>query len=145
MIKIEINKLRQRSKRYLSSLSGFDFDSLYELLYELFNNYRPDQSEICQIEALLNEIGFYNLKEIQDRKKTEIKEIITSKTTEWEREADAEYLSYKLLAAIQSKAVIVIIEEQVIENLEKPISLHSNSIISFIDNSKTDQITFTTL
>ncbi len=145
MIKIEINKLRQRSKRYLSSLSGFDFDSLYELLYELFNNYRPDQSEICQIEALLNEIGFYNLKEIQDSKKTEIKEIITSKTTEWEREADAEYLSYKLLAAIQSKAVIVIIDEQVIENLEKPISLHSNSIISFIDNSKTDQITFTTL
>ncbi len=145
MIKIEINKLRQRSKRYLSSLSGFDFDSLYELLYELFDNYRPDQSEICQIEALLNEIGFYNLKEIQDSKKTEIKEIITSKTTEWEREADAEYLSYKLLAAIQSKAVIVIIDEQVIENLEKPISLHSNSIISFIDNSKTDQITFTTL
>lgn len=145
MIKIEINKLRQRSKRYLSSLSGFDFDSLYELLYELFDNYRPDQSEICQIEALLNQIGFYNLKEIQDSKKTEIKEIITSKTTEWEREADAEYLSYKLLAAIQSKAVIVIIDEQVIENLEKPISLHSNSIISFIDNSKTDQITFTTL
>ncbi len=145
MIKIEINKLRQRSKRYLSSLSGFDFDSLYELLYELFDNYRPDQSEICQIEALLNEIGFYNLKEIQDSKKTEIKEIINSKTTEWEREADAEYLSYKLLAAIQSKAVIVIIDEQVIENLEKPISLHSNSIISFIDNSKTDQITFTTL
>jgi hypothetical protein len=145
MTSIEIKKLKQTQKNYLKNLFNYEFGSLFQLLFELFDNHKHGHKEIFEIEALLAEIGYANLNEIPKNETEEIKKLIRSKLQEWDEKSDFENLSYKLMSQIQSRNIIVIIDNIVIEHIEKPIIINPNSVISFIDNSKLDSITFTTL
>lgn len=145
MTSIEVRKLSQSQKNYLKNFLNYKFESLFQLLYELFDNHKHGHKELFEIEALLEEIGYSNLKEISKSESPKIKSIIRSKLQEWERHEDSEYLSYKLMAAIQANSILVIIDDVIIDDIEKPISVMPNSVISFINNSKIDSISFTTL
>ena len=145
MASIEIKKLKQTQKRYLKNFSTYQFESLIHLIFDLFDSYKHGQKEIFEIEALLEEIGYSNLKEIPNNEIETIRTLVQPKLGEWERQDDSEYLSYKLMTAIQAKSIIVIVDNKLIEDIEKPISITPNSIISFINNLKIGSITFTTL
>lgn len=145
MTSIEIKKLKQTQKNYLKKFFKYEFGSLFQLLFELFDNHEHGHKEIFEIEALLSEIKYANLNEIPKNETEEIKKLIRSKLQEWNEKSDFENLSYKLMSQIQSRNIIVIIDNIVIEHIEKPIIINPNSVISFIDNSKLDSITFTTL
>ncbi|MDX6183972.1 hypothetical protein SGQ44_17015 [Flavobacterium sp. Fl-77] len=145
MASIEIQKLSRTQKNYLKNLFNYKFESLFQLLFELFDSHKHGHKEIFEIEALLAEIGYGNLNEIPKNETEEIKKLIRSKLQEWDQKSDFENLSYKLMSQIQSKNIIVILDNKVIEHIENPIIINPNSVISFIDNSKLDSITFTTL
>lgn len=145
MASIEVQKLSQTQKNYLKNLFNYKFESLFQLLFELFDSHKHGHKEIFEIEALLTEIGYNNLKEIPKSETEVMKTIIRSKLQEWGGESDYEYLSYELIIQIQSKNIIVILDNIVIEHIENPIIINPNSVISFINNSKLDSITFTTL
>lgn len=133
------------TKKYLENFVAFEFTSLFHLIVELFDNYLHGQKEIIEIETLLNTTGYSNLKEIPQHQIEKTKELIRSSLQEWKRQEDTEYMTFKLLAAIVERRVIVIIDDNVIDNPEKEISITANSNISFIDNTKLNSITFTTL
>ncbi|TWI03166.1 hypothetical protein IQ05_00095 [Flavobacterium tiangeerense] len=145
MASIEVQKLSRTQKNYLKNLFNYKFESLFQLLFELFDNHEHGYKEIFEIETLLSEIGYANLNEIPKNETEEIKKLICSKLQEWDEKYDFENLSYKLMSQIQSRNIIVIIDNIIIEHIEKPIIINPNSVISFIDNSKLDSITFTTL
>ena len=145
MTSVEVQNLNIAQKNYLKNFLNYEFESLLQLLYELFDNHKHGHREIFEIEALLDEIGYSNLKEIPKNETEKIENLIRSKLMEWERQADSEYLSYKLMYAIQCLSILVFIDNEVIEDFENPILLKSNSVISFINKSKIDSISFTTL
>ncbi|OXA87647.1 hypothetical protein [Flavobacterium hercynium] len=145
MTSIEIQKLSRTQKNYLKNLFNYKFESLFQLLFELFDSHKHGHKEIFEIEALLTEIGYNNLEEIPKSETEVMKTIIRSKLQEWGGKSDSEYLSYELMSQIQSKNIIVILDNIVIEHIENPIIINPNSVISFINNSKMDSITFTTL
>jgi len=145
MASIEVSKLKQKQKGYVKSLFTYEFNSLLHLIFELFTNYTHGQKEIIEIERLLDEIGYKNLKDIPADEIETIKKYIRLQLPAWEHQEDAELLTYKLLAAIQSKNIVVIVDDKIIEDLEKPISLAPDSTITFINTFKIDSISFTTL
>lgn len=142
---IEIKKLKSTTKEYLKNFHNYKFESLLHLIFELFHNHKHGQKEIIEIEKLLYETGFSNLKDISKTEINKIKELIRSMLKEWERLEEPEYLSYKLMAAVQAGNVVVIVDDKVIENFESPITIDHNSVITFINNSKLNSITFSTL
>lgn len=145
MASIEVKKLSRTQKNYLKNLFNYKFESLYQLLFELFDSHKHGHKEIFEIEALLSEIGYNNLKEIPKSEIEVMKAIVRSKLQEWGEKSDSEYFSYQLMSQIQTKNIIVILDNTVIEHFENPIIINPNSVISFINNSKLDNITFTTL
>ncbi len=145
MTSIEISKLKLTPKSYLKNFLTYQFESLLLLIFELFESYQHGQKEIIEIEALLEEIGYSNLKEIPIYEIETIRTIVKSKLEEWERQEDSEYLSYKLMAAIQAKNIIVFVDNILIEDVEKPISITPDSIITFINKLKIGSISFKTL
>ena len=145
MTSIEIQKLKQIQKNYLKNFLNYEFESLLQLLYELFDNHKHGHKEIFEIEALLELIDYSNLREIPKNEVEKIQNLIRSKLQKWERQADSEYLSYKLMTAIQANIIIVIIDDVIIKDSESSILILPNSVITFINNSKIDSISFTTL
>jgi len=49
------------------------------------------------------------------------------------------------MAAILTKRVVVILDDEVIEDTERHILIRPDAVISFINSDKLDSITFTTL
>lgn len=145
MALIEVSKLRQKQKGYVKSLYTYEFNSLFDLVFELFAGYQHGQKEIIEIGVLLDEIGYSNLKDIPENDFEKVRNIVRSRLPEWEWQEDTELLTYKLMAAIQSKKIIVIVDDMIIEDLSAPISLMLTSSISFINKLKIDSISFTTL
>ena len=45
MTSIEIKKLKQIQKDYLKNFFKYEFDSLFQLIFELFNNYLHGQKK----------------------------------------------------------------------------------------------------
>lgn len=142
---IRISTLVKRQKKYLKKDFQSDFASLYHLVFYLFDNYEHGHKEVLEIEKLLEQTGYDNLKEIPKSELERIRKIIQLNLPQWEAEEDSEYLSYKLMAAILTKRVVVILDDEVVEDTERHISIRPDAVISFINNDKLDSITFTIL
>jgi len=134
-----------KSKKYLNDFNIFEYDSLPTLIFELFTNYSHGQKEIIEIETLLSEIGYGNLKEIPKGELNSIKKLVAAKLQVWESNEEAELLTYKLLAAVQSKEIIVYLDNNIIHDLGTEIKLTHQSIIAFISNLKLNAFSFSTI
>lgn len=144
MASISISRLKKAQKNYLKNIHHYRFGSLFQLVYELFDNHEHGHKELFGIEQLLEETGYNNLKDIPATEAARIKKLIRSKLPEWERQEDAEYLGYKLMAAMHAGMVTVIVDDKVIHDPEQPISITPESLVSFINCGKLNSITFST-
>ncbi|RYU93477.1 hypothetical protein [Emticicia agri] len=138
-------KPRVKSKRHLKGLWKYEFPSLIYLIFELFETYTDGRKEIFEIQLLLDEIGYRNLKDIPADEVESIRALIKEKLPEWKMFDDPEFVTYQLMAAIRNKDILVIVDDTVIDDIHQPFPIHSNSIITFFNNQLLNQITFTTL
>lgn len=144
MEKIRI-KPALKTARYLQGLNLYEFPSLLHLVFELLDTYTSGRKELEDIELLLDETGYANLRDIPEAEIESIKQLIIQKLPDWKRFADTEYIGYKLMAAIGRQEISVFADDQIIQNPELPITLSENSIIAFIHHPKISQIQFKTL
>ncbi|MFB9076710.1 hypothetical protein ACFFLS_24155 [Flavobacterium procerum] len=144
MITFQIRE-KLKTKPYLKNFTVYTFPSFIHLILELFEKHEHGHKQIFEIELLLEELGYSNLKEIKKSEIDSVKNLIISKLEEWELNDDSEILAYKLLAAIKNKNLTVYIDNQIIQDLEMPISITPESVIAFINNSKLNSISFKTL
>lgn len=138
-------KPKVKSKRHLKGLWKYEFPSLVHLIYELFATYTNGRKEIFEIQLLLDEIGYRNLKDIPSDEVDSIRVLIKEKLPEWQMFDDEEFITYQLMAAISNKDILVIIDDNIIADIHKSLPINSNSIITFFNNQRLNQITFTTL
>lgn len=138
-------KSKIKSKKYLKGLWKYEFPSLIYLIFELFETYTNGYKEIFEIQLLLDEIGYRNLKDIPKDEVENIRALIKQKLPEWKMFDDAEFVTYQLMAAISKKDILVIIDNNVIVDIDQPLSIDLNSTIVFFNNQLLNQIKFTTL
>jgi hypothetical protein len=126
-------------------LSTDYFDSLLPLLIELYQQQPHGQSDLFEIEDLLDALGYRNLKLIPQSETEKVRNIIRSNAEERQLKRDPEQLAYRLMAAILADEVVVILNNRVVDNPETPIQLLPDSNISIILKAKLDSISFISL
>ena len=126
-------------------LSTDYFESLLPLLIELYQHQPHGQIDLFEIDDLLDELGYSNLKLIPESDIEKAQYIIRSNEEERQLKRDPEQLAYRLMAAILTEKVVVILNNQVVDNPETSIQLLPDSTLSIIHKAKLDSITFHSL
>lgn len=132
-------------KNYVKHLHGYRFASLLELVLSLFLLHKRGTRDLDDINILLEDLRYDNLKQIPDPEKEAIRHYVDQMMPEWKRDQDEEKQTYLLLASFLRREIVVFIDNTIIENIDNEIVLTDESIITFVDHSKISRITFTTL
>ena len=136
---------KKRIKGYVESINGYRFESLTELIFALFSTYKKGTEDWEEIQILLANFGYNNLNGIKESEIPIIRKWLKENKNQFELEKDIEYLTYKLLTAIVKKDILVYIDKYIIENVNENITVSGTSTISFIDTTRLNQLTFTTI
>jgi hypothetical protein len=130
-------------RNYLINISNFKYDSLLELILELFSKHQFIDKEIeLYLYNLLRESNYTSIDQIPIQQLDSILDYFLDNRDQFKVDYDAERLTYLMLAAIQSKKIIFTIDNQRIENLKEPILLKKESIINFFKLDKLNTINF---
>ncbi|MRJ08449.1 hypothetical protein EDL98_03770 [Ornithobacterium rhinotracheale] len=143
MLDIELNKVTFQ-KKYLQGVNCYEFNSLLDLIFELFQANKIEETETSDIiYEYIKSIGYDNISNIP---KDELK-IIESYYWDLKKinKIDYEKVFYSFLAQILNGNVLVLIDKKIIKTINNPISINSNSIISFLLKPKFENIKFKTL
>jgi len=145
MIQINVQK-EGRAKTYLRNFTVFEFDNLLQLIFELFQSNPIEAEEVDDV--LYNYIislGYTNIHDISEETKKELDYWYFELLESYHKRFDEEKLTYLLLAKIVNNEIIVLIDNTPVKNIKQSINIHKNSIISFIDRQKINDIKFTTI
>jgi hypothetical protein len=145
MIKIKFTK-EKRIKSYLVKFHIFEFDNLLHLIFELFNNNELLTNETDDIvyKHILS-LGYKNVAQIPENIKKELENWYFELLNKYNNNLDYEKETYLLMAKIVSKKVLVTIDNKLIINFQKPIAINKNSVITFNDIDKINNIKFSTI
>lgn len=138
-------KPKIKRKRYLEGLWIDEYPNLLHLFFELFDTYKSGRKDLEDIQRLLDLISYNNLKDIPEEEVVKIKSLIINNLGNWKLQDDTERVAFLLMSAVLTKDILVFIDDNIIEDTEQPITLNEKSIISFINNQKISNITFTIL
>lgn len=133
-------------KVYLQGLEEPYYDSLLSLIYAIFSTYVfEDKAVELYLYQLLDATGY---RRIEDIPRIELELIVAhflKHKKAFKIDYDSEYLTYLLLAAIKRLDILVYFDEHLIEDLEAPIQLEPDSVLSFIKKEKIERTTFKTI
>lgn len=118
------------------------FESLVVLIAKLFLSYDRVREEWQEVELVLQHLGYTSLSEVDAKNMDKASEWIAAELSRFELEHDAEYMLYRLLSAIERKEVWVYLNNGIITNIHDSISIPKDGIISFIDATRFNQMTF---
>ena len=130
-------------KSYLVNTSKFHYKSIYKLIYEIFSKHHfvNREAELYLLD-LLRESGYSTIDDIPTNHLEAILEHFNNNKDKFNIDYDEEKLTYLLLYSIQSRQLILIIDNQTINDLSQEISLQADSIISFVKVEKINTINF---
>ena len=145
MIKINI-KTAEKTKSYFVNFDNFEFDNLFYLIFELFEYNKPINKKVDDIVyKKILALGYENITQIPKNVKKELETWYFKLLDEQNEKLDNEKLTYLLMAKIVNKELLVVIDNMVIENYKQALMLNKNSVISFTDIEKINDIKFTTI
>jgi len=148
MIKINI-KTEEKTKSYFVNFYNFEFDNLLYLIFELFELFKNNELINKRVEDIVYEqilsLGYKNVIQIPKKVKKELENWYFKLIDKQNKKFDDEKQTYLLMAKIVNKEILVVIDNSVIENYNQPLMLNKNSIISFTDIEKINDIKFTTI
>ena len=134
------------SKSYLKNFLFFEFDNLLDLLFELFSNNELINKGIEDtIYNKIIDLGYENIYQIPPEVKKKLEKRFYQLLNRFERSFDLEKHTYLFMAKVVEGAILVTINDELIETFTNPIRLKIDSVISFTEIKKIDNITFTTL
>jgi hypothetical protein len=134
------------SKSYLKNFLFFEFDNLLDLLFELFSNNELINKGIEDtIYNKIIDLGYENIYQIPPEVKKKLEKRFYQLLNRFERNFDLEKHTYLFMAKVVEGAILVTINDELIETFTNPIRLKIDSVISFTEIKKIDNITFTTL
>lgn len=145
MIQVNV-KTGQDSKQYIRHLPFYEYTSLLELIWALFENY--DSGTKNWLQEAFKFLEAYGVKDVSDIKDYEINHLIRilkSDRATYSLIYDAEKLTYLLLSKVASEEIQVIIDNKIIETINKPIHLTPTSTITFLDINHISLINFNTI
>ena len=134
--------LRKRTKKEPSKR----YDSLLDLIFELFSSKQLFSREAeLYLYQYLEEAGLRDISDLSQEEAKSIQHYLFAQKDSFGLEKDAERLTYLLLAAIQRKSILVILDEDVIDQFDQGLTLKKDSVLEFIRVEKIDNISFKTL
>lgn len=134
------------AKSYLKNFTFFEFDNLLDLLFELFSNNELINKGIEDtIYNKIIDLGYENIYQIPPEVKKKLEKRFYQLLNRFERNFDLEKHTYLFMAKVVEGAILVTINDELIETFTNPIRLKIDSVISFTEIKKIDNITFTTL
>ena len=136
-----IIKAKRFNKNYLINTSNFEYENALELILELFSKHNFVDKEIeLFLYNLLRESNYSSIDEIPIQQLNSILDYFLENRDEYKIDYDEERLTYLMLAAIQAKKIIFIVDNHHIENLNEPIALNQESIVNFFNLGKLDTV-----
>jgi hypothetical protein len=139
-------KSENRTRNYLLKMKRYEFNSLMDLIDELFKNQLPETSESDNIiYELIKSMGYQSISEIPTEELAEIESYYYQLKEKEEAEFDREKLVFLLMAKLKNGQLLLMIDNQLINNHQKRIILKRNAVITFIDKNKVQGIEFKTL
>ncbi len=136
-------KTKTFEKEYLLNTHQFEYNSILDLVFELFSKHIfIDREAELYLYQLLQETGYNRIEDIPFRQLNTIVDYFMNNRQQFKVDYDEERLSYLLLAAIQNKHILTIIDKQLIVNFQERIYLKKDSNITFFKMQKLSSITF---
>ena len=133
----------QKTKSYLKNFSSYHFTNGAAFIRELFvkNDLPPDQTDNL-IYSVIKEMGYNRLSEIPKSILIELEKEYYKLISQEIADLDSEKIAYLFLHAWQQKRFTLLIDNNIIREIELPITLGPQSVISIIDSRKIQDITF---
>ncbi len=130
-------------KNYLIHTDNYEYENAYDLIYELFSKHIfIDREAELYLYQLLKDTGYGSIEGIPIDQLNGIVNYFLKSRDQYRVNYDEERLTYLLLAAIKSSEIILSIDQQVISELQVPISLERDSTITFFKKNKLNTIKF---
>ena len=136
----------EKSTNYLKKITNFEFDNLLQLIFELFQSNPGEADEVDDIlYDYITSLGYESVHDIPEETKKELEDWYFELLEKYHKKFDEEKLTYLLLGKIVNGEIIVLIDNIPVKDIRDRILLQKNSIISFINRQKINDIKFTTI
>lgn len=142
MITINL-KSDKPAKAYLKDFTRYKFKTVPDFIFELFskNHIEPREAEDF-VYTLIQNMGYKTIQEIPADELQVIENTFYKLLEQEEAKLDNEKIAYIVLAGINNRNLILLIDNQPIADTQSEIHLNHDSVVTFLDKNRIQDITF---